>query len=533
MAREVSFRNFLMEDILRQLSIVLRSMWLYRWWGLAVAWIVGPIAAATVYLLPDRYESSARVYVDTQSILKPLMSGLAVQPNVDQQISILSRTLISRPNVEKLIRMADLDLAVKSKEDREVLITKVTKALEIRVAGRDNLYTLVYTDTDAERAKRVVQSLVSMFVESGLGDKRKDSDSARKFIDEQIKSYEQKLEEAENRLKEYKLRNMNTIGGGRDYFAKMNEANEQLNQARLALREAENSRDALKRQITGEDPVLLPENPSGAALASVSVPELDGRIDTLKKSLDTLLQKYTDQHPDVVGARKMIETLEAQKAKEVQARRKAAAAGGTTAVATSVNSNPVYQQLKMSLAESEANVASLKARVAEYENRVKILASSSRMLPQIETELTQLNRDYDINKRNYDALVARRESASMAVEMGATSGVADFRLIDPPTVPSKPTAPNRLLLMPAGGIVALLLGAAVAFLMSQIRPTFADTHALRETTGLAVLGSVSRLADADWLHKQRRGKIAFLIGVAALVGLFTAMTVSLMLVRMA
>src|SRR5574343_143719 len=173
MAREVSFRNFLMEDILRQLSIVLRSMWLYRWWGLAVAWIVGPIAAATVYLLPDRYESSARVYVDTQSILKPLMSGLAVQPNVDQQISILSRTLISRPNVEKL--------------------------REIRDAGRENnSFTLVYKDTDPERARRVVQALVSIFVESGLGDKRKDSDTARKFIEDQIKVYEQKLEEAES-----------------------------------------------------------------------------------------------------------------------------------------------------------------------------------------------------------------------------------------------------------------------------------------------------------------------------------------------
>ncbi len=522
-----------MEDILRQLSVILRGMWLYRWWGLAAAWIVGPIAAATVYLLPDRYESSARVYVDTQSILKPLMSGLAVQPNVDQQINILSRTLISRPNVEKLIRMADLDLSVKSKEDREALIASVTKALEIRVAGRDNLYTLAYTDTDAERAKRVVQSLVSMFVESGLGDKRKDSDTARKFIEEQIKAYEQKLEEAENRLKEYKLRNLSTVGtGGRDYFSKMNETGEQLNQAKLALREAENSRDALKRQLTGEEPVLLPENPSSATLATVSVPELDGRIEALKKSLDGLLQRFTDQHPDVVGTRKQIENLEAQKVQEIQARRKAAPSGGS-GIASSINANPVFQQLKMSLAEAEANVASLRARVSEYESRVQSLSASSRMLPQIEAEFTQLNRDYDVNKRNYDALVARRESATMAVEMGATSGVADFRLIDPPTVPSKPAAPNRLLLMPAAGFAALLLGAAVSFLISQIRPTFSDTQVLREVTGLAVLGAVSMLGDPDRLRNLRRGKIVFLGGIGALVGLFSAMTVWLMLARIA
>lgn len=520
-----------MEDILRQLSVILRGMWLYRWWGLAAAWIVGPIAAATVYLLPDRYESSARVYVDTQSILKPLMSGLAVQPNVDQQISILSRTLISRPNVEKLIRMADLDLTVKTKEEREVLIASVTKALEIRVAGRDNLYTLAYTDTDAERAKRVVQSLVSMFVESGLGDKRKDSDTARKFIEEQIKSYEQKLEEAENRLKEFKLRNLSTVGsGGRDYFSKMTDASEQLGQARLALREAENARDTLRRQLVGEEPVLFPDNPSSAALSAVSMPELDGRIEAQKKALDGLLQRFTEQHPDVVGARKMISQLEAQKVQEIQARKKLAPASGG---GPSLGSNPVFQQLKMSLAEAEANVASLKARVTEYESRVQTLNAASRMLPQIEAEFAQLNRDYDVNKRNYDQLVARRESASMAVEMGATSGVADFRLIDPPTVPSKPAAPNRLLLMPAAGLAALLMGAAISFLISQIRPTFSDMNVLREVTGLAVLGSVSLLSDHDRMRSIRRGKIAFLGCMGALIGLFGAMTVWLMLARMA
>ena len=524
-----------MEDILRQLSVILRGMWLYRWWGLAAAWIVGPIVAAFVYLLPDRYESSARVYVDTQSILKPLMSGLAVQPNVDQQINILSRTLISRPNVEKLIRMADLDIAAKTKEERETLIVNVTKALQIREAGRDNIYTLAYTDTDPERAKRVVQSMVSIFVESGLGDKRKDSDTARRFIEEQIKTYEQKLVDAENRLKEYKLRNMHTVGaGGQDYFRKITEVSEQLNQAKLALREAENSRDVLKRQLSGEESIVLPEKMSGASLAAVPLPELDGRIEAVKKTLDGLLQKYTDKHPDVVGARKLIEELEAQKSQELQARRKAAAAAGSVGPSASSASsvNPVFQQMRLSLAEAEASVASLRARVSEYEARLQQLNSVSTSLPQLETEFTQLNRDYDVNKRNYDGLVARRESATMAVEMGAASGVADFRLIDPPTVPSKPSAPNRLLMMPGAGLAALLTGLVVSFLISQIRPVFTDIQVLREVTGLAVLGSVSMIADTDRLRNNRRGKMVFLGGVGALVGLFGAMTVWLLLARM-
>ncbi|MDX9838707.1 MAG: Wzz/FepE/Etk N-terminal domain-containing protein, partial [Azoarcus sp.] len=190
-----------MEELVRQLVGYLRDMWRFRWWGLAMAWIVGAVGGVVIYTMPDKYESSARVFVDTQSILRPLMSGLAVQPNVDQQIAILSRTLISRPNVEKLITMADLDLGVKNAAEREELILTLSKGLQIRGTGRDNLFTLAYADEHAERAQRIVQALVSLFVESGLGGKRQDSDTARRFIEEQIKNYEQKLVDAENRLK--------------------------------------------------------------------------------------------------------------------------------------------------------------------------------------------------------------------------------------------------------------------------------------------------------------------------------------------
>jgi len=102
-----------MDQFIVQILGFAKRMWQYRWAGLLVSWVVGVVGAVVVFVLPDRYEASARIYVDTQSILKPLMAGLTVQPNVEQQVTILSRTLISRPNVEKLIRMADLDLTNK------------------------------------------------------------------------------------------------------------------------------------------------------------------------------------------------------------------------------------------------------------------------------------------------------------------------------------------------------------------------------------------------------------------------------------
>ena len=410
-----------------------------------MAWIVAIAGTVVVFRMPQKYEASARIYVDTQSVLKPLMSGLAVQPNVDQQIMILSRTLISRPNVEKLVRMADLDLGTKTKIQQDALVDELMKTLTISSTGRDNLYTLSFRDPKPDQARRVVQSLVSIFVESGVGGKRKDTESARKFIEEQIKVYEKKLEEAENRLKQFKLRNLNLTAAadGKDYYGRIGEVTTQLNQARLELREAENSRDALKRQILGEEPVLLPDRPEAAPVpdpAALAIPEVDGRIEALKRQLDAQLLRFTEQHPDILGIRRALADLEDQKRQLVAARVKAQPPKASPA--QSLNANPVYQQLKVSLAEAEATVASLRTRVAEYESRYARLRESAKLVPQIEAEYTQLNRDYEINKKNYEGLVARRESAEISGEMEATGTVADFRLIDPPRVSPEPSHPT-------------------------------------------------------------------------------------------
>jgi len=513
-----------MDDLIRQAISLLRGMWQRRWIGLATAWIVGVAGVVIVLRLPDVYEASARIYVDTQSVLKPLMQGLAVQPNVDQQVSILSRTLISRPNVEKLIRMADLDLGNTSKADQEEMIELLMKRLKIESAGRDNLYTLTYRNPQPEKAKRVVQSLTSIFVESNLGEKRKDSDSAKRFIEDQIKGYEKKLEEAENRLKEFKIRNLSANEGlGKDYFTRLSELTALLNQARLELREAEQSRDALKREITGEDPVLLPDDtPAGAS--SVSVPEIDGRLEPLKRNLDVLLQRFTEQHPDVVGAKRLIQDLEEQKLQILAARRKTA----VSKPSSSLHGNPVYQQLKVSLAEAEASVASLRARVSEYEVRYARIRDSAKLQPQIEAELTQLNRDYEINKKNYESLVARRESAEISGEMDAVSG-AEFRLIDPPRVSPQPVAPNRIVFMLVAFLVSLAAGGFASFAASQVWPTFFDARSLRESTGLPVLGSVSLIASDAQKRKERRGLIGFVSGLVAFLGSFGAGLLALFL----
>ena len=504
-----------MDELLRQVGAISRAMWRHRWLGLAVAWAAGVLGAIVVMRVPDKYEATARIYVDTQSILAPLMAGLAVQPNIEQQVSMLSRTLISRPNVERLVRMADLDLGIKSKADQEELIDRLMKTLEIKSTGRDNLYTLAYRDTEPEKAKRVVQSLTSIFVESSLGDKRKDSSSAKQFIEEQVKSYEKKLAEAETRLKDFKIRNIDLqLSEGKGLTERISDVSAKLAQARLELREAQNSRDVIKQQLAGEDPVLLPD--ASASTSGISIPEIDSRIDAQKRNLDSLLQRFTEQHPDVIGARRMIRELEEQKKQEVAARKKAAVNNPSS----SANANPVYQQLKVSLSETEATIASLQARVAEYDGQYKRITDIIKTAPQLEAELAQLNRDYDVNKKNYETLVARRESASLTGELESSTGVVDFRLIDPPRASNTPVAPNRLLLLPIAFLVSMFVGLAASFVASQLRPVFFDGRLLREVTGLPILGSVSLIRDEGMARKSKARTKRFILGLVGLIGAF-------------
>jgi polysaccharide chain length determinant protein (PEP-CTERM system associated) len=519
-----------MDELISQIFSVARGLWKHRWLGLAVAWVVAAVGAVVVLSVPEQYEASARIFVDTQSILKPLMSGLAVQPNVEQQVVMLSRTLISRPNMEKLIRMADLDLGSKSKDAQEALIDRLTKTLEIKNVGRDNLYVLSYRDPSPEKAKKVIQSLVSIFVESSMGDSRKDTDVARKFIDDQIATYVTKLQDAEARLKEFKVRNIDLQSGdGKDIVAQLGTVTAQLSQARLELHEAENARDAAKRQLEVEKNQhadittrsLLQESSS-----ALSTPEIDARIDAQRRNLDSLLQRFTEQHPDVVSARRLIKELEDMKRKEVAELRKTAMANP----AVMSNNSLAYQELSRVLATSEVQVASLRARVGEYDARLNHARTMMKTAPQIEAELAQLNRDYDINKKNYNDLVARRESARMSGNLESSAGVADFRLIDPPRASTNPVAPNRLLLLAGALLATIAAGVGAAFVASQLRAVFYDPRTLKEVTGLPVLGIVTLVQSEADLLKGKTDLKKFLGVAAVLVAIFVvgAIVMSLM-----
>lgn len=510
-----------MDEFLRIAVITLHGMWNHRWIGIATAWLAAAVSFLAIASTPELYEASARIFVNTDSILKPLMTGLTVQPNDDQRIVMLSRVVISRPNVERLVQSVGLDANLPSREQREAVVDSVIKRLQFKGAGRDNVYTLTFRDVDPERARKAVEMMTGMFIQSSKGGKSEDTETAKKFIEEQIAVYDKKLQDAENRLKEFRTRYLGMAPGeGRqDYFARMAETERTLNQARLELREAERARDAYRRGLESADaPVPGSPTPVTGALAA----DLDSRIETQRRNLDALLQRYTDNHPDVQGARRVLRDIEAQRA-QLGPVRSAAAAPAASAFAGPRAS----EQLKISLAQSEASVASLSARVAEYAARYDNLKQSASLVPKLEAELAQLNRDYEVNKRNYEMLAARRESANISGEMQTVSGVADFRMVDPPRVSPQPVWPTHRVLFPLALLASLAAGLIAAYVARELRPSFYDGRSLRESTGLPLLGVVSLNVTAPASRRMRQARIRFAGALGALVASYAVGFVAL------
>ncbi len=471
-----------MQDLFAQLATYILGVWRHRWVALGLAWVIALAGWAYVWQLPEAYVASARVHVDTNSVLRPLMRGLTITPDINQRIRLMSQTLLSRPNMEKLARMTDLDLRASTEVQKDALVKRLQESISLAGSRVDpSLYSIQVTDPDRETARKVAQSLITVFVETSMSDKRQDSAGAQTFLERQLVESEQRLVEAETQLAVFKQRNMDVLpGSGGDYYSRLQAERNNLAQARLQLREVENRRAELQRQVEGEDPVFLGSGSGGAESP------IGARIQALRQQMDQLLTRYTSRHPEVERLRGLMAELEEEREAELARMRES-----SSFQFSGLASSPVYQGMRSMLASTEAQAAELRVRVAEYERRVEELAGKVNQIPEIEAEMKQLNRDYEVISSQHQEMLGRRESARLSGDVENSAGDVTFRVIDPPFVPINPSEPNKLLLNAGVLILALGFGVAAAFLLALVHPIVTDARMLASTTGMPLLGTIT------------------------------------------
>jgi polysaccharide chain length determinant protein (PEP-CTERM system associated) len=521
-----------MDSVRTMLLTYLRAAWRRRWLGVVVAWLVCCVGWVGTYAIPNQFESNARLFVDADAILTPLLRGIAADSAPTTQLEILQRTLLSKPNLEKLISKTDLDLTLNRPSDRERMINRL--ATEIKVTPQTkNLFTISYRDPNPKLAHDVVQTLLTIFIEAATGSNRTDMENARRFLERQIQSYELQLRAAEKRRADFRVRYMEILPND------LNPNVGALEAARTAvqtvsdkLQDAIIQRDSLRQEVENTPPMLVAEGgvyqPGGPGGVHKT------RLQEAEDTLQNLLLKDTDQHPDVIAQKKLIDYLKAHPDDDdagVAAPAKGAGAGrtdpaaGTTTPKRSVP-NPVYDQLKIKLIEADTQVASLTRQHDEAMQAQDRLEKISREQPGLFAEYQNMDRDYNVLRKNYEDLLGRLQSANIAQAADTQADKVKLQVIDPPEVPRIPAAPNRPLLVTGVLLGGVAIGLGITVLFGQLDRSFSSVEELR-TLGLPVLGGISVLGMAP-LRQRMMTALRFSAAVVVLMAVYGVVMVHIL-----
>jgi polysaccharide chain length determinant protein (PEP-CTERM system associated) len=501
-----------------------RSALRFRWYGMLAIWVICLAGWTYVTRLPDVYESSARVFVDTNSVIARVLGDDDDNvPDVQDRLAYIREALLGRVRLETVMMEAGLGGNIETERQREAMLGRLKNDIWLESSGgnnitrADNIYTIGYQSSNRDTAIAVVSTLLDTFVSDTVNESRRSGESAEQFLDERVREYERRLADAEEALATFKRENADRLPGAEgDYYDRMRAESDELADARRDLRLLQSKRTQLQSQLDEQATVVASADPSAAD--NLPANSLDARIRDYQTQLDLALLQYTERHPDVISLRGTLEHLKAQRDEQL------AALGieGKDLELYMLGANPVRQAIQVELNDTDVEIATLTADVEDRTERLAELQGLINELPQVEAQLQQLNRDYDVVYEQYLALVRSREAQGLTLK-AADSQQAEFRVLDPPLATLDPVGPQRIPMYVAVFFVALGAGAALCYVCAQLWPVFGRARALRQAVGLPVLGTVSHAWEDRYRAETRSAELHY----AAVLGVLVVMCVIL------
>ncbi|MGH8198979.1 MAG: XrtA system polysaccharide chain length determinant [Steroidobacteraceae bacterium] len=471
----------------------LRGGWRFRWAAFATAAAVALAGWLIVFALPDRYEAQAAILVDTHTALKPALEGLAVDQDINVQLDYVSQALLASPELTALAeRVGVIPATGIGPAKRQELLKKLRKRINLTVDLSDSdgvrgsaTYGITYQDVNRAHALEMVRALTSTLINETLGGTRQGSLHAQEFLKKQIADYEDRLQTAEDRLAAFRSQHLGVMPaeqGG--YFAQLEQESVTTEDIKTKLIVAKSRRDELSKELHGSAAVSAMDStpiigPNGQMVAGDTV----SQIQQVQAHLDQLLLKFTDKYPDVIAARKTLAELKKRRAQEIAALERGDA---SVAAMSGAGANPVYQSIELALNKADVDIADLKTELAEHQSKAQQLRHLLNATPELQAQYAQLSRDYDINKKQYAALLASYDKARLGEQAG-NAGAVRFALVQPPLVSFAPVWPARGICLAGVLLFALAAGGGLAYSLNRYRPVVGSPAALRELTGIEVI----------------------------------------------
>ncbi len=499
-----------MTGLYDEIRIAIHSVWNRRWLALAIAWALCLVGWLAVAMIPNSYESGARIQVQTQEILS---DKVGISSN-DRRRSVqqLEQTLTSSVNLEKVVRGTDLGQSVASDRELASKVEGLRSKINVK-SEQDDFFSITVSQASPKLARDVVQKLIDVAEEDNIASGSKQTSQTLRFLDKQIEERKIALQEAETKRVEYETKNLGLLPGVGSVSQRLASSRAELSQIDSQLLQARSALAALNSQLAGTPQSLSTPSFGGGAVSNPSQAALSQALGDLGAMR---ARGLTDSHPDVIAQKNQVANLRAQ----ARANPSVSAGGGSYSTP-----NPAYSSLQSLRAERQASSTALAARKAGIEAEMALLVSQQSSEPTVAAEMARINRDYDVLKRQYDQLVGDRDNVSLRGDVESQTDSIQFRVINRPTLSSVPAAPNRPLLLLMVLFAGIGAGVGAAFALGHLQTSYPTAAKLERASGLPVIGSISHMLGAAARDDRRKKLKMFFGGTFALVGVFVLLVI--------
>ena len=461
-----------MTSIFEEVRTALYSIWNRRWLALGATWLVCLLGWLAVAMVPNTYESKARIFVQIDDVLS---DQIGIGGDRKRDIERVRQTLTSSVNLEKVVRATRLGDKVTSVKQMEGAVAGLVKNIKV-LSQQDDLVEIsahsgskAYSDLqNAKLAQDIVQKLIDIFREENLAGGRAEMSDTLAFMDQQLADRQKDLEAAEQKREAFEAKNSEMMPGNGSLGSKIEGARAELRGVESDLLAAQSALASIRGQLSGTPPTIMVPGAQGGARGSLAQAQAD--LGAMRA------RGLTDSHPDVIALKAQVASLS----------RAAAGEGGLSGMP-----NPAYSSLQSIKADREASLIALQSRRSSLSQELAQLTGRQFSGPGLAAEAARINRDYDVLKEQYDKLLRDREQLRLRGQVETERNAVKFEVIDPPTTPRSPSAPDRPMLLLFVMIVGVGAGCGLAFGVGQLRSSYATIGQLERATGMQVIGSVS------------------------------------------
>lgn len=461
-----------MNQLLDELRAGIWAVWNRRWLALGIAWGICLLGWLAVALIPNSYESEARIFVQLDDVLAEQI-GIGANAR-ERDIDRIRQTLISSVNLEKVVRSTRIGDAVSTTSEMEEAIDRLSEDVKV-VSEGENIFEITaqsgrseLSDTEnAELAQIIAQRMIDIFREENLGGARGEMADSIEFLNQQLAQREAELATAEERRLAFEAANPDLIGGAQAIAAQLSATRAELRSVESDLAASQSALAALDGQLASTPRTLVVAN-SGSPQASLA--QAEANLAAMRA------RGLTASHPDVVAAERTVATL----------RERAEASSGPAGTP-----NPAYTSLQSMRVERQSNVMALQSRAAALSSEIASINASAAREPGAAAEAQRISRDYEVLREQYDKLLQDREELRLRGQVETERSAVQFEVVDPPTIPRTPAAPNRPFLLFAVLVLGLGAGGGTAFALSKLGSTYATANQLERSFGLPVVGTIS------------------------------------------